>query len=920
MSVRATLAAGILRNLIILPGARTDSNYVSGLLTEALTPSAVWQSGHLPPELRGEKAHGHPLPRWHSVTLTPDQSKALNLAWRRALPKRGKGMRNYLRLRVDTPADVRRLRDIHEIDGMTIVPSLDSRGGPGFLEWRWPLRVGVVRGPSAEEWLMDVRDSTHLDMVFEAELFKPTGAYDIVMMDDRVLRSLKPEWIHLLSKVACVIVAGFSEVEQMLNELERRVKPAIAVAFNAPPAAWWGRFFHELCHDVPVDVAVELATGFRGIDGMMAGPQWGLDITASAHWFAAVAPDLPSLEPGLRDYPPWEWSEEGGGTTRGVQEVRRARFAGADPRVVTPEHDVPASGYGLDLDELEFSIVRPSETEQLPAAQPAQPRRLVARVYDGDSLIESVLPPQRDLRLAVRIAIPERGDVSNPDPMPESFEELGPTVPLQVRVSSDVWREQPRPQWVSLPKNKKSEPSTWAVFELTTPDAGSLVSIDIMVLYQGKPLQGATYESPIRAFRVPGEVPTMRTSEFPAPGEVPTARTSPPSGRKERPTLRASRLSGPDEPTDDLKPVDVTLDGRDGDLRRVDGEHGVVYIRNAQEILNSIDQRISKVLGVTGAPDSFDDSRALELLIDLARLGSRLRKLLDQLKLGNAKSINVSVSRDSPVLPLELAYAADPPDPKRAKLCRHVTQSDPPALGEACSRAGTRTVCPYAFWGLHRSISRTVWSAPPRRSTSALSTVTASDFSILYAATVIADNGAAEPKPSDSVLAAAREAFTLVTRVTSWTAWRKAVKDIRPNLLVVLGHTTLGNETRLYIGKNSAVSMTDISTALLRSANSPKPLVLLIACSSASLGDAFGTLPGALTAEGAGAVVGTLSKIIGPQGAAATTHLLSSLHKAAGKESVGDAVAKARYSLVNQKHPIGLLLVSHGELDTKAGY
>jgi hypothetical protein len=34
---------------------------------------------------------------------------------------------------------------------------------------------------------------------------------------------------------------------------------------------------------------------------------------------------------------------------------------------------------------------------------------------------------------------------------------------------------------------------------------------------------------------------------------------------------------------------------------------------------------------------------------------------------------------------------------------------------------------------------------------------------------------------------------------------------------------------------------------------------------------------------------------------------------------VGVAVARARYTLVKEKRPIGLILVSHGELDTKAG-
>lgn len=112
----------------------------------------------------------------------------------------------------------------------------------------------------------------------------------------------------------------------------------------------------------------------------------------------------------------------------------------------------------------------------------------------------------------------------------------------------------------------------------------------------------------------------------------------------------------------------------------------------------------------------------------------------------------------------------------------------------------------------------------------------------------------------------------------------------------MLGHTLVeGGETKLSIGKNSSISRVDISAAMLRSTGSPPPLVLLMACATAALGDPFGTLPGAHTAHGAGAVVGTLSKVVGPQGAAATTHLLDSFHGLSGSgASVGDALAQAR--------------------------
>ena len=185
---------------------------------------------------------------------------------------------------------------------------------------------------------------------------------------------------------------------------------------------------------------------------------------------------------------------------------------------------------------------------------------------------------------------------------------------------------------------------------------------------------------------------------------------------------------------------------------------------------------------------------------------------------------------------------------------------------------------------------------------------------------MIADEGALEPLPTASVLAAAQSLYQPVTRVNSWSAWRKVIKTDKPNLLVVLGHTMVegGSNINLYIGTKSVLPNVHISPADLRAEGSPRPLVLLIACATAALGDPFGSLPGTLTAEGAGAVVGTLSKIVGPHGAVATTHLLRAIHHLAGQDgTVGDAVQAARRSLIAERRPIGLMLVSHGEMDTK---
>ncbi len=122
------------------------------------------------------------------------------------------------------------------------------------------------------------------------------------------------------------------------------------------------------------------------------------------------------------------------------------------------------------------------------------------------------------------------------------------------------------------------------------------------------------------------------------------------------------------------------------------------------------------------------------------------------------------------------------------------------------------------------------------------------------------------------------------------------MKTDKPNLLVVLGHTMVeGGETNLYIGKDSALARVEVSAAELRAADSPPPLVLLIACATAALGDPFGTLPGTFTAKGAGAVVGTLSKIIGPQAPRPPRTCCTSFHDLAGQRERASATRWLRH-------------------------
>ena len=882
---RAELIAGIVWGPVASwPGRPFELERITDELTYRLNPSTVWQPAHLPAELRGQAAWGSALPRWTAPDgLTPDEADLFETAWLGAWPAQDADRPTFLRVRAADSVDLRRLRQLGEVDGVTIVPTLESHGSRFRpLVWRWPLRVGVVGGPGG--WLGRIRRSSHHGHVYDAERYDPTRSYDIAIVAARSIAGLPDEVLRTLGDVACVIaVTAGTSVDGALAVVEDRVAPSISIAIDAPPDAWWASLFWELSHDLPIDVALEVAVRGLGCDALLAGPEGGLDVTASAHWFAAVAPDHPALAPLLESYAGWDWRHESGGASTGSAAVRDVRAAGGDPVAVIPPPAMAEAGDGLGAGAADEEPVTVGATPPPPEPpEPPKPRQLVVRVWKEQEQVETILPPDSELVVGVRIAVPERGDVATGVETPLPSVAPTPTLQLEVVARSDAWAVQPDPQPISISLADPAQPSSWARFALTTPSAG-VVEIEITILHRGKPLQAATFVSPVNALAVPGEAPT----------------------------LTVFNVSGPDEPLEDDAPAtDATLDGRGAELRHLRGGDARILITDVDDMLRRIEDRVSRVLGVEGAPDSFTDARAVELLVDLARLGSELHTLLAPLDLDDAMRINVIVNAESRVLPLELVYAGRAPKPG-AKLCEHVVT--PPADGGACTRRSTRTVCPYAFWGLHRSIARTIVSNGDPRGTDPRPF---RPTTVLYAATDIADRGATtDPTPSRIVHDVAAGLYPQVHQVRSWRAWRKAIKAERPDLLVVLGHTaTEAGETKLYIGRRSVLARPDISVGDLRAPESPPPIVLLVACATAALGDAFGSLPGVMTARGAGAVVGTLSKIVGPQGAVTAAHLLRALRHT---DTIGGAITEARRSLVADQHPIGLILVSHGETDTR---
>ena len=126
------------------------------------------------------------------------------------------------------------------------------------------------------------------------------------------------------------------------------------------------------------------------------------------------------------------------------------------------------------------------------------------------------------------------------------------------------------------------------------------------------------------------------------------------------------------------------------------------------DLLDDIEQRASRVLAGDETPvvDAPASERPRSSSTSPA-LGSQLHRKLADIDDPTARTLSLFVRYDTPILPLELAYAGPAPSAYgEAVPPRHPT---PRRMDAALPRRRRRpVVCPYAFWGMHRTITRTI--------------------------------------------------------------------------------------------------------------------------------------------------------------------------------------------------------------------
>ena len=327
-----------------------------------------------------------------------------------------------------------------------------------------------------------------------------------------------------------------------------------------------------------------------------------------------------------------------------------------------------------------------------------------------------------------------------------------------------------------------------------------------------------------------------------------------------------------------------------------------------------------------------------KLLIDLANPGKIIWDELEQVfpePVRRADRLQLVQAKPGRPIPVELLYRGLAAPLDGAQWCAGGPRdgSRPCAACPVDFKTACQRICPNQFWGLRSVFERQARSSavpagaeatlredrrrPEARLLLRSALLVTSDLVDAHAP----PGTPREQLPSAAVRAALDELVGAehVAHVRTRVGWVDAIAERSPELIVLVVHTTAdtGGEA-IQVGAIENVRYGQIDTPHLRRDDGPHPLVLVIGCSTAvgASSPSLELVP-RLILKGASAVVATLSPILGRYACPATAKLLRALNarRAGGPVSLGEALLDTKCRLLADGEPIGLSLVSFGDVD-----
>jgi hypothetical protein len=759
--------------------------------------------------------------------------------------------------------------------------------------------------------------------------------------------------------------AADPELSQQASEL------AAAYLAKSPFVdGFWGWEEGQLLAHLPHDVATELVTALftQVVEFFPPGQRLeggnGVVISLPRDLWHPDVPDIPALSTLYRDLDPVEdgpfaeqlaWAISRAGLRRVLAELLPA-LATADEagqieildlleKVIAylKDSEAPIFGAGGAVDSAggipaiepyieiprEEAAVGPRPVRPLtgPEAEPEpEPRWLQGQILElgetGEVRLERALRAGALHRLRIQIGPPDAEWFSAPAeaPIPIHLLPVESEYAFRVVFSEPNHVPEPLTDMIYLPRHGTSNPCEFQF--RTRQDVGEFKG-RVVVWYRGRILQTMALVAQV----------------LPDPGQAP-------------PDL-AIRLV-PDTPVranladlDSREPFDAMI------VADTSGDEGlyVTEIRGERvefRSLESADKAIKNIrrrLGrVARTPDQFPAgdlyAEATEnLLRFLARQGSLLYGAIVRQQIGASPlttdgRIQLVSARHS-FLPLEFLYDRPAPVGQVSKLCPHAREALAEGVCHRCDgleeQEQKKLICPLGFWCMNKVLERHAVRPVAESGLGGAEYALQRDpvgertaLDLLDGAVFAASNRVREADSEELFQSLTAATEKGAARVQDWEAWRVAVDEHHPSMLLLLPHTLEDEDLipALEIGDEQILPETDITLEHIHARHGGQPVtVLLLGCETAVPDMPFQDFAAQFRDQGAAIVLTTLTPVLGRHAAPVAQILVDELRRVAHAGlTFGHALLGLRRRALAEGLPMVLSLVAYGDADWRLHY
>jgi len=570
-------------------------------------------------------------------------------------------------------------------------------------------------------------------------------------------------------------------------------------------------------------------------------------------------------------------------TTEPAPFEMREAWGGAGPPIAAPP---PLDGGGRD-----FELAAPVDRGPAPPEPPARDeRRLGVDAFVDGKRVERALIAGRKTEIEVSIDVPDAVQVQLPTPIDLDFGDVD-RLSLPVRLVYGDTEQQATMRVLRDPTTRAS-----VTFEVTpTADAHFNALIVVYDEDASTVIEAAAYSAAVVASEQDEQAsePTIQLVR------VPVAGIGGPAGEPAGSVVTDGERAAVAAP---LTPLRVTTDG------------AVQGFSPVMDLFRTAAQNFVAA-GDTGS--------VTKALIMAARNGSLQRERLGLDELRPLERIQVVSFYATSILPLELIYDGAPPDAAATLCAGWQTALSTGACPTCDDPADTAHVCPLRFWGLTKTIEHHVGSetgspdfgareslrANVRRVSAPTSTVIGASNKVLQA---LASPPADPVDVLDEVVtrAAGLGPFDVVG---SWDAWRDAIGNRMPNLLIAMPHQDkLHNFPALELGGELESVLKE--GHVRKHGETPGPIVLLLGCDTSTAEDLIGSFASDFRRH-APVVIATIGKVVAQEAPRVASVIIDCLARVAGQPdaTIGTALVEARRALLAESRVVGLLLVGHGD-------